>query len=214
MKSFRVIFSGTAVLLLLLFSVGGAQSANTISLVQGWNLISLPVQPANAAIASVLSGITGIYEVVWAYPNQTWQVYDPNDTAGSTLTKMQAGIGYWIKMTNPKTLSVSGSAPSSSVSLVLGWNLVGYNGTSHAAVSDSSAGLSALGGNLQVLWGYPGQAWQFYDPTNAGSSTLTQLLPGAGYWINVSPGADVGPRQRKRNGSLRIGHCELPGDFG
>ena len=69
-----------------------------ISLSSGWNLVSLPVQPANTAIASVLSGISGSYEVVWAYPNQTWQVYDPIDTAGSTLTSMQAGMGYWVKM--------------------------------------------------------------------------------------------------------------------
>ncbi len=150
----------------------------------GWNLVSLPVQPANTSIASVLSGVKGAYEVVWAYPNQTWQVYDPNDAAGSTLTTMQAGMGYWIKMTSAKTLDLSGTAPSSSLTLTSGWNLVGYNGTSCAPASTA---LFSLGSALQVSWGYPSQGWQFYDPTNL-SSTLSQFCPGAGYWLNVGQG--------------------------
>jgi hypothetical protein len=153
-----------------------------IPLSPGWNLVSLPKQPANTAITSVLSGIAGAYEVVWAYPNQTWKVYDPNDTAGSTLTTMQVGNGYWIKMTSAKTLDLSGSSPSTSIPLLSGWNLVGYNGTSCAAPSTA---LSSISANLQVSWGYPGQVWQFYDPANS-SGTLTQLCPNYGYWINVN----------------------------
>jgi hypothetical protein len=130
----------------------------------------------------VLSGIKGVYEVVWAYPNQTWKVYDPNDKAGSTLTSMQAGMGYWIKMTSAKTLDLSGSAPPLSLSIGSGWNLVGYNGTSCAAPSAALSGLTGL----QVVWGYPSQGWQFYDPANSSGSGLTQLCPGAGYWIDVS----------------------------
>jgi C1A family cysteine protease len=149
----------------------------------GWNLISLPAQPFNTAIASVLSGVKGAYEAVWAYPNQTWKVYDPNDTAGSTLTTMQVGNGYWIKMTSAKTLSVSGFAPSSSLPLLSGWNLVGYNGTSCVAPSTAFFSISA---NLQVSWGYPSQVWQFYDPNDTQDSALNYLCPGAGYWINVN----------------------------
>jgi len=147
----------------------------------GWNLISLPLQPTNTTASTVLSSIAGSYEVVWAYPNQTWQVYDPNDTAGSTLTTVQAGMGYWIKMTAAKTLTVSGAAPSLPISLLSGWNLVGYNGTSCVTLSTAP---SAIPANLQVSWGYPSQSWEFYDPANS-SSTLTQLCPNYGYWINV-----------------------------
>jgi fibronectin type 3 domain-containing protein len=173
---------GSTVLIALILVLGALSNATSLSLSPGWNLISLPVQPANPSIASVLSGIAGAYEVVWAYPNQTWQVYDPNDTAGSTLTTIQAGNGYWIKMTTAGTLSFSGSTPSSSLSLLAGWNLVGYNGTSCAA---SSTAFFPLGSAFQVSWGYPSQGWQFYGSANS-SSTLTQLCPGAGYWINVN----------------------------
>jgi probable HAF family extracellular repeat protein len=152
------------------------------SLSSGWNLVSLPVQPTNTAIATVLSGIVGACEVVWAYPGQAWKVYDPNDAAGSTLATMQAGMGYWIKMTSAKTLSVSGSAPPLSLSLLSGWNLVGYSGTACTAASTALASISA---NLQVSWGYPSQGWQFYDPNNS-SGALGNLCPGAGYWIDVN----------------------------
>jgi hypothetical protein len=151
-----------------------------VSLSFGWNLISLPVQPSNTSIASVLSTIQGAYEVVWAYPGQSWKVYDPKDSGGSTLTTMRAGAGYWIKTTAKNTLYISGSTPSpSSIPLISGWNLVGYNG----ACATPSAALSSVSSSLQVLWGYSSKGWHSY-PANSGG--LTQLCPGEGYWIDVS----------------------------
>ncbi len=157
---------------------------NLVSLSPGWNLVSLPLQPPITSLTSALSGIKGAFEVVWAYPNQTWQVYDPNDTAG-TLTTIQAGMGYWIKMTSAKhsqSRESSGSAPPSSLALLPGWNLVGYSGTSCVP---PLATFSSIWANLQVSWGYPSHGWQFYDPANS-ASTLADICPGAGYWINVN----------------------------
>ena len=135
--------------------------------------------------------------MVWAYPDQEWKVYDPNDAAEEgRSTTMQAGMGYWIKMTGPKTLSVSGSAPSSSLPLVSGWNLVGYNGTSCEAASTalSSTSFGNPPGLQFFSWGYSGSVWQSYDPTKpAQDSALTQLCPRAGYWINVNQAATWTP---------------------
>ncbi len=185
MKSFCGIIAMAALVLWLSCAVAGAQSTVTVTLVPGWNLISLPVQPANTNIASVLSGIAGAYEAVWAYSNGVWQVYDPNDPAGSTLTAMQAGNGYWIKMTAQKTLSVSGSAPPAALALQAGWNLVGYAGGTSCA--PASTALSLFTGALQVAWGYPSpsKGWQFYDPANSNGSTF-QFCPGLGYWFDVN----------------------------
>ena len=99
---------------------------------------------------------------------------------------MQAGNGYWIEMASANTLSISGVAPSSSLSLLKGWNLAGYNGT--ACVGPSSAFFS-LGANLQVSWAYPDQSWKVYDPNDAQGSTLTSLCPGGAYWIKVNQAA-------------------------
>jgi hypothetical protein len=183
LKNLVNLFSAAAIMFFLAGAVAGAQPIDSISLLTGWNLVSLPAQPADASIASVLSGIKGAYEVVWAYPNQTWKVYDPNDVAGSTLKEMQAGIGYWIKATSAKTLSVSGTVPSSPIPLSSGWNLVGYDRVLCQAPSTALSGLAT--GNLNVVWGYPSQDWQSYDPGGS-PGNLDKLCPGAGYWINVS----------------------------
>ncbi len=61
MKSLVSLIAAAAIMLLLFGAVAGAQSPDLIFLTQGWNLISLPVQPANAAMASALSGISGSY---------------------------------------------------------------------------------------------------------------------------------------------------------
>jgi hypothetical protein len=163
----------------------GAPGAG-LPLSTGWNLISLARQPVNTAIASVLSGITGAYEAVLAYPNEAWKFYDPSNQGNSTLQTMQAGTGYWIDMASAGTLTVSGSTPPSSLSLLKGWNLVGYNGS---ACASASKALSSLGGALQVSWGYAGQAWKVYDPNDKAGSTLTQFCPNNGYWIKVDQAA-------------------------
>jgi hypothetical protein len=157
----------------------GTGPSATISLATGWNLISLPYTPASTAIATVLSGISGYYTIVWGYPNQGWKFYNPN--AGSTLTTMESGKGYWIKMTSARTLTVSGTIPDpTSIGLLSGWNLVGYNRTTSAV---TSAALAGIDGYYTIVWGYPNQGWKFYNP-NAGS-TLTQFTSGGGYWIKT-----------------------------
>ena len=155
----------------------------SLTLVQGWNLLSLPLQPADTAIGTALAGVSGSYTIVWAYPNQAWKFYDPTDPDGSTLTTMEAGKGYWIKMTSAATLTLAGTTPSTSVGLASGWNLVGYNSASSGA---ASSGLASIAGYFTIAWGYPGQSWRFFDPTDEEGSTLTQFSPGEGYWIKTT----------------------------
>jgi len=161
----------------------GEESTGNISLSTGWNLISIPYTPSDTAIGTVLSGISGYYTIVWGYPSQAWKFYDPSDPDGSTLTTMTPGKGYWIKMTSARTLTVSGTTPSTSVSLASGWNLVGYNTTSSGVASTVLAGIS---GSTTIVWGYPSQAWKFYDPTDVDGSTLTSFTSGGGYWIKTT----------------------------
>lgn len=143
-------------------------------------------QPPDTTISTVLSGLSGSYDVVWGYPDQSWEFYDPNNLGGSALGTMQAGMGYWIDMTSTGTLTVSGSTPPSSLPLLEGWNLVGYNGS---ACAKAPKALSSLGTALEVAWGYPGQAWKVYDPNDPVGSTLTQFCPNYGYWIKVNKAA-------------------------
>ncbi len=154
-----------------------------ISLSSSWNLISLPLQPSNTAIESVLNAISGKYESVWAFIGGTWKVYDPQNPGFSDLATMEAGWGYWIKMTEAATLNVSGSISSDSIDLVSGWNLVGYNSTNSQAVADA---LTSIDGKYVSVWAFIDGGWKVYDPANPGFSDLTTVEPTYGYWINTS----------------------------
>jgi len=150
---------------------------------QGWNLISLYEQPVDTDIASVLSSISGKYSTVWAFIDNSWKVYDPANPGFSDLTTMEAGMGYWIDMSESATLVISGSAPSNSINLVSGWNLVGYNSASSLAIADA---LASIDGNYLSVWAFIDGNWKAYDPANPGISDLTSMEPGDGYWINAS----------------------------
>ena len=62
--------------------IAQATSTHSIPLVTGWNLISFNVQPANTDIATVLSSISGNYDLVYAWDatisSNNWLMYDPN----------------------------------------------------------------------------------------------------------------------------------------
>ena len=149
----------------------------------GWNLISLPVQPADTTIGNVLSGISGKYASVWGFQNGVWQVYDSTNPDFSDLSNMEAGWGYWLNMTEPATLSVTGATPSPSMNLITGWNLVGYNSSAAIAIADA---LSSITGNVLSVWAYMNDGWLVYDPANPDFSDLTEMTPGYGYWINTN----------------------------
>ena len=95
---------------------------------------------------------------------------------------MQAGNGYWIKMTAKKTLSVSGSAPPAALRFIPDGTLSGtpgdllrpaFDGPFHfTRRSPGRLGLSLA--RLAVL-----------RPDKLQRGTLT-VLPRAGYWIEVN----------------------------
>jgi hypothetical protein len=150
---------------------------------QGWNLISLYEQPVDTDIASVLSSISGKYSSVWAFIGNSWKVYDPANPGFSDLTTMEAGMGYWIDMSESATLVIPDSAPSNSINLVRGSNLVGYNSSGSQAIADA---LASIDGNYLSVWAFIRGSWKVYDPANPGFSDLTTMELGYGYWIDAS----------------------------
>jgi murein DD-endopeptidase MepM/ murein hydrolase activator NlpD len=155
-----------------------------LSLTSGWNLISLPLQPSDTAITSVLSSISGAYESVWAWNANTsppgWARY-PRSIGTASLTTMSPGRGYWIYMYAPRVLRVTGSTPSKTVQLSADWNLVGYNSTTEMNTVNA---LSNINGRYESVWAWntapPGWA---RHPRSIGTASLTTMSPGRGYWI-------------------------------
>lgn len=52
---------------------------------------------------------------------------------------------------------------------------------------------AVFGGNdaIKSVWGYEDGVWLVYYPDDLGSSTLTEILPGHGYWVKTDDGTTI-----------------------
>ncbi|MEI6153463.1 MAG: hypothetical protein WCQ90_05190 [Deltaproteobacteria bacterium] len=160
----------------------------TLDLVRGWNFISLQKQPENTAIEEVLKDISPNVRVVWGYDNaeKNWLKYKPGVT--STLTTMVSGKGYWIYMNASDIITMAGwTAPTTTVTLYSGWNLIGYNTDANLAYSLNSTSIS---GKWIIIWNWNSGTW------SAKHSEMSLPLPsppsgkGLAYWIKMKEAAD------------------------
>ncbi len=159
-----------------------ADRSISISLLAGWNMFSLPLQPASTDVASALASISGDYKSVWAYSRGNWQCYDPANPGLSDLERIEPGRGYWINMDTAGRLTVSGAPSAATVPLYQGWNLVGYNAPHPQSVGTT---LASLGDDCNSVWSFKLGAWRLYDPKNSLYSDLSEFAPGDGYWIEA-----------------------------
>jgi VCBS repeat-containing protein len=164
----------------------------SISLYRGWNLVSFYVQPTNTSVAAVLASINNQYTLVYAWDATSgWLVYDPSSSSGNTLNNLDEKMGFWIKMITDKTLVVGGSAPNAtSINLKIGWNLVGYPSEVNGTLPDIFTGHGVGDTTYSLVYTYHADEpsltrWKLFDPTE-GTDTLTELVPGWGYWIKAS----------------------------
>jgi hypothetical protein len=166
---------------------------NLIWLPPGWNLISLPVIPADLSIASVLAPIYGKYLGVWGYDQTNgWTVYRPG-ASGNTLTAFEAGKGYWIYITDTTVLNLQGASAPRQLALKQGWNLVGYSDAVEY-YRDVDRGVSNTPG-VQMVWGYRrGSEWTGYSPLfNLPGYTRPRLTQSRGYWIKAANDTTLDP---------------------
>lgn len=154
-----------------------------IPLLTGWNLISMPIRPANTNINYVIGDLID-HIVVWNYNMyaNSWSVYDSNaPNAVNTLTQMFFSRAYWIKSNLNQTLRIEGTeALDYTINLKEGWNFVGYN-LSTSQMPDPIDNLTYP----IVVWTYDTEAdeWQVYDTTGALPNTLGDMSQGKGYWL-------------------------------
>ena len=125
----------------------------------------------------------------WDAAASAWKKYDPGVAYGNTLESLDETLGFWIKLNNAGTLTVSGSAPGiSSLPLQAGWNLVGYPARTNLALPDALS-LHGVGTDFSLVYAYhasdTGDPWKLYDLSAAFGNDLTVLAPGWAYWVNL-----------------------------
>jgi hypothetical protein len=161
-----------------------------ISLLPGWNLVSIPLQlPPASEISQLLRPIAGNYERVYAYAydeceeEPSWKLYDPNSLSfANSLTKVDETMGLWIKMSVTDILVVTGTlASETAIRLCSDWNLVGYPSLNEQPVTEV---LHSIEGKYSVVNAYLPDIWHQFAPNAPPfANTLDNMSPGKGYWL-------------------------------
>jgi len=99
-----------------------SQVTQTISLQQGWNLISLNIRPADTTIATLFAG----KDVLVVKDAQSFWVKN-NTSQLQSLQKLTPGIGYLVKMSTATTLTIQGVPLNQTITIPNnpGWYLIG-----------------------------------------------------------------------------------------
>jgi hypothetical protein len=169
-----------------------------ISLVEGWNLISIPLTLQNNSLASIFpaevrNGIVDIWG--WDAAQQNWQYYSPDMEDYfyqyyPALTGLGTGKAYWVEMNKSATLTLQGTvpagAPASPAGLVQGWNFVGRTGTSVSTPASMYATAVDVWG-----WDEGQQNWIYYSPDPGDYfyqyyENIDSIEPGRGYWVEIA----------------------------
>ena len=173
-------------------------SAQNISLVTGWNLISFNLLPTSNAITDVLSSIAGNYNMVYAWDatgahssSGNWMRYAPG-IPGNTLSTLDVNQGFWIRMTADDILVITGTPPTISyISLSTsagGWNLVGYPSALNRSLPDAFSAHGVPSADFSSVYAYhanDSDTWKRYAQGIPGNDLL-ELAPGWGYWVKVT----------------------------
>jgi len=172
-----------------------------IDLVEGWNLISLPLIPDDSDITVIISsdtistGDVSSIGIVRAYDPATGEFpyYMPSDGSGE-LAEMVDGVGYWVFMNEDATLTVTGlrwptpPAVPPSYDVIVGWNLIGFK----SLADDSAASyLANIEGTYPVLWIYDATAGKYVNVKDAEDG----MIAGHGFWIWVTEAGTIVPPQ-------------------
>jgi len=166
----------------------GVFEKESIDLVEGWNLISLPLIPLDSDIEVVLAGIMDDVISVWYWAG-SWDTFVPD--APSDLQKMEDGKAYWINMEAAQTLNLAGTEMPKGAELpptydvVAGWNMVGVKATNNVTAADYLYGTDYV-----RIYGFKDGAWFTIPGPNYNTP---EMVPGLGYWVAFTEPGTIYP---------------------
>ena len=157
----------------------------------GWNLVSVPLEPVDPAVAAVWDVCIAAGNVLlgnlYGYsPGSGYSMYD------GTLTEMALASGYWLNLTTTADEDLTGYEPADPAQLPLadGWNLIGHPWTAAAVWADclisdgaqqkSVADAEAAGWIQGTIYYYDG-AYRTLKVDGTGDDTM--LRPWHAYWL-------------------------------
>lgn len=174
------------------------RSDTSITMVPGWNLISLPGEPSDSDINAVITNAQV----------QTVLTYDPNvpggwltavrdgDSLVGTLSTIDGSHAYWVQQNNNDAIKVdipgfSGgvAAVPPAISLVAGWNLVPAINNSSDTAMDADDYFTGLDWARAKGWNANTEAWNDILPDTDNSA----IAKTNGYWIYLNKAGTLVP---------------------
>ena len=160
----------------------------SVTLKTEWNMFGVPLNVNNWTLPTVLESIGGNYNIVLYYNATSGETeyFDPLIPGYSTLKELEPLAGYWIDMKETCTLECEGMKfPEPSKDLESGWNM--FSVPYGVANETLPTVLSSIEGNYNIALYYNATSGEteYFDPLIPGYSTLKELKPGAGYWIDM-----------------------------
>ena len=141
-----------------------------ISLVAGWNLVSVPVRADDMAVSAIFPGVDPVY--TW---NATQKAY-------TIPTPIEPHRGYWVSTSSSRLLSIEGVPVGTwTAGIESGWNTVG---SVYGTVADVSVPNDTPGGSVEAFdyrWDAPTKSYVY----------TTSIEPGKGYWIATTQAASL-----------------------
>jgi hypothetical protein len=149
---------------------GGYNTASTvvlssiivdIPLSAGWNMVSLPVNPTDPSVDSVLADVTMYGKSVYGYGVSGYEA----------VTTVEPKVGYWVYSASSTTITVEGSSIANTVDLQAGWNMIGLPvNPTNPSVDSVFADVTMYG---KSVYGYGASGYE----------AVTTVGPKVGYWV-------------------------------
>ncbi|MFT5127889.1 MAG: VCBS repeat-containing protein, partial [Rhodothermales bacterium] len=128
-----------------------------IDLISGWNLIALPITPDDSD------------------PSQLGPQVFRWDDGYVPVTALEPGVGYFVHLANPRTVTIVGTAPADlSTPISPAWNVIGIRATSPFAPRSWLEALTPSAAVDGIIWYLEDRIYKAED---------IWLRPGIGYWV-------------------------------
>ena len=167
---------------------GSVSTAVSVTPGSGWSCTVADAETVNCTRTAALpSGSTSV-------DVGTFVVQVPANTSATLVTRtatgtlsLTIGSATYQAQGSANVLHPGTGATSVTYNLVLGWNLITWNGKDNVAV-DSADGLGSISGSFTAVYTFDAatQTWRFWFPGGGAVNTIAGLEYGTAYFIYVT----------------------------
>ena len=156
---------------IMLFEITFGGVAFEMILYNGWNLVSVPIQPVNAGIDALFGNSAG------------QQVWESDGVVYNQADVMETKKAYWVfRLGDEVTITIHGTlVEDTAMALSAGWNMVGAVADPPFNNLPTPLDVNPPGSLEPPIWIFDGE---IYIPVDT-------LIPGFGHWIHVNQDAEI-----------------------